>query len=74
MHSSLRSWVAPWALSLVRPWPSRRGRRREIAAHVKTLQDQGAERIVLAGHSMGMPALKAVRDSVLTWIPAAVAG
>jgi len=28
----------------------------EIASHVKALQDQGAERIVLAGHSMGVPA------------------
>lgn len=28
----------------------------EIANHVRTLQDQGAERIVLAGHSMGVPA------------------
>ncbi len=28
----------------------------EIAGHVKTLQDQGATRIVLMGHSMGCPA------------------
>lgn len=28
----------------------------EIATHVKALQDQGAERIVLIGHSMGVPA------------------
>lgn len=32
------------------------GAMQEIATHVKTLQDQGAERIVLAGHSMGVPA------------------
>lgn len=28
----------------------------EIAAHVKTLKDMGAEKIVLMGHSMGVPA------------------
>lgn len=28
----------------------------EIATHVKTLQDKGAQRIVLVGHSLGVPA------------------
>lgn len=32
------------------------GAMQEIAGHVQALQEQGAERIVLAGHSMGVPA------------------
>lgn len=29
---------------------------REVAAHVKTLKDKGAQKVVLLGHSMGVPA------------------
>jgi len=45
------------------PWSRNRylqghwdGAMAEIASHVKALQDQGATRIVLMGHSMGVPA------------------
>jgi pimeloyl-ACP methyl ester carboxylesterase len=45
------------------PWSRNRylqgnwdGAMAEIAGHVKSLQDQGATRIVLMGHSMGVPA------------------
>ena len=45
------------------PWSRNRylqghwdGAMAEIAQHVKTLQDKGATRIVLMGHSMGVPA------------------
>ncbi len=53
-----------WLVSLPdMPWSRNRylqghwdGAMAEIAQHVKTLQDQGATRIVLWGHSMGVPA------------------
>lgn len=53
-----------WLVSLPdMPWSRNRylqghwdGAMTEIAQHVKALQDQGATRIVLMGHSMGVPA------------------
>lgn len=53
-----------WLVSLPdMPWSRNRylqghwdGAMAEIAQHVKALQDQGAARIVLMGHSMGVPA------------------
>ncbi|MBU7575873.1 MAG: alpha/beta hydrolase [Hydrogenophaga sp.] len=53
-----------WLVSLPdMPWSRNRylqghwdGAMAEIAQHVKALQDQGATRIVLMGHSMGVPA------------------
>ena len=45
----------PWSRSryLEGNWDGAMG---EIAAHVKTLRGQGATRVVLVGHSMGVPA------------------
>lgn len=53
-----------WLVSLPdMPWSRNRylqghwdGAMAEVAQHVKALQDQGATRIVLMGHSMGVPA------------------